>query len=326
MEPSTTTAPDPLALAIRNDLAREATNRQEWIAIQLDLCRDLHAARGRFGSHQDFGRWFDQYVGDAIGSNERAAYIGMGAHLGVAKEVLTMSGSSSIQTIYRKDFLPRFTSSSKTVRPRKPQVTDEYEAAMGVIERRAINGESLAYQDIQQEAGISSTAVRRALAVWDAKQEHASDFGKFLSSSATEKLEAAIRQHKKKLDQEFEARIHVEVNRIINEEVLPRYGDKLAKADAIIAADNRRHTSLLFPLSPAQYKAILAALHPDNSTSPERRAELFQLFKSKEDRLKSPVDTDARLAAAGLPRNLDELMARRNQVQAERRAKRKPKS
>jgi hypothetical protein len=326
MEPSTTTAPDPLALAIRNDLAREAANRQEWIAIKVSLCRRHGEAKRKYGDLISFGRWFDENVGDLISKDERAAYVAMGEHIEIAKQVLTATTRNSVQHIYRQEFLPRFRHVTKTPKPRKPQVTNEYEAAMGVIERRAQTGESLAYNDIQREAGISSTAVRRALAVWDAKQEHASDFGKFLSSSATEKLEAAIRQHKKKLDQEFEARIHVEVNRIINEEVLPRYGDKLAKADAIIAADNRKHTSLLFPLSPAQYKAILAALHPDNSTSPERRAELFQLFKSKEDRLKSPVDTDARLAAAGLPRNLDELMARRNQVQAERRAKRKPKS
>jgi hypothetical protein len=39
MNPNITTIQDPLALAIRNDLAREATNRQEWIAIKVSLCR-----------------------------------------------------------------------------------------------------------------------------------------------------------------------------------------------------------------------------------------------------------------------------------------------
>ena len=80
----TTTTPDPLAVKIRNDLAREATNRTDWINIQVDLCRDIYAAR-QGKSDQEFGRWFAEHVGDVMNPNERAAYAGMGEQLDNAK-------------------------------------------------------------------------------------------------------------------------------------------------------------------------------------------------------------------------------------------------
>lgn len=322
-ESNTTAPPDPLALKIRNDLSREATNRTDWVAIQVDLCHDLYAARDRFKDDIGFGQWFDRNVGDLMNKDERAAYVAMGGQLDNAKQVLVATRRSSIKQIYLQEFRPRFLHMEKPVKSRKPQKSDEYEAAMGIIERRAAAGESLGYQDIQREAGISSTAVRRALAVWDAKQEQASDFGKFLSSSAREKLDASIRQYKKQLDLEVQGRIQAEVRRLLDEHILPSYADKLAKADAIIAADAASRNSRLFPFSPKQYRSILAALHPDDSSSPEKKSELFQLFKAKEDRLKNPIDRDEILAKAGMPKTYAEMMARRDEVRAANSARSK---
>jgi hypothetical protein len=290
MNPNIATIQDPLALAIRNDLAREATNRQEWIAIKVSLCRRHDEAKRKYGDLVSFGRWFDENVGDLISKDERAAYVAMGAQLETAKQILTATTRNSIEMIYRKEFLPRFRSAPKTAKPRRPQVTDEYEAAMGIIERRAAAGESLSYTEIEQEAGISSTAVRRALAAFDAKQEHATDFGKFLASSAKEKLDRAIAQYKKKLDQEYSLRLNAEVKKYIAEKILPGYGEKLS------------------------------ALHPDDSSSPERKAELFRLFKSKEDKLKMPVADAERL---GRMPTYDELMARAEETRAENRRRAK---
>jgi hypothetical protein len=319
MNPNIATIQDPLALAIRNDLAREATNRQEWIAIKVSLCRRHDEAKRKYGDLVSFGRWFDENVGDLISKDERAAYVAMGAQLETAKQILTATTRNSIEMIYRKEFLPRFRSAPKTAKPRRPQVTDEYEAAMGIIERRAAAGESLSYTEIEQEAGISSTAVRRALAAFDAKQEHATDFGKFLASSAKEKLDRAIAQYKKKLDQEYSLRLNAEVKKYIAEKILPGYGEKLAKADKLLAAQDRGHYRVL-PFTPQEYRAILSALHPDDSSSPERKAELFRLFKSKEDKLKMPVADAERL---GRMPTYDELMARAEETRAENRRRAK---
>jgi hypothetical protein len=314
----TITETDPLALKIRQDLSREATNREEWFAIKIDLCEHHYTARQRYSSDVEFGRWFDQHIGDLISHQERAAYIAMGEHLEVARQVLRATTRSSIRMIYEKEFRPRFTSVGKPTKPRKPQSTDEYDAAMAVIERRFTAGESLAYGEIEHEAGISSTAVRRALAAWDAKQAAATDFGKFLSSSATEKLEAAIRQHKKQLDLEFQGRVQAEVRRVLNEVVIPQYGEKLDKADTILKAQDRYYNKW-FAFSAGEYRQLLGALHPDANLSADKKSELFQLFKSKETVLVNP---NAELLGRIL-RTVEEMMARRDQVRAEnsRRAK-----
>ena len=129
----------------------------------------------------------------------------------------------------------------------------------------------------------------------------------FLSKSAQQKLDAALRAHKKRLDDEFEQRVQVEASKRLDELILPHYNAKLDEAERVIKARKGA-------MSRAEYRQYLAALHPDNVDEGRkfRWGELFNGFKNLESLL---------VAEAELP--TPETERRRTWAETMKNAKRK---
>ena len=137
-----------------------------------------------------------------------------------------------------------------------------------------------------------------------------------LSLSAQEKLDAAIRQHKKKLDMEFELRVRGELKRHLDMVSLPSYLKEIASLERSIR--DRRGI-----MDRATYRKILACLHPDRQPDPmlkKRYEEAFRLFTELEKRVLNEKESPTQFR--DMPRTYDELMRMKEKVRQERAAKR----
>jgi hypothetical protein len=137
-----------------------------------------------------------------------------------------------------------------------------------------------------------------------------------LPTTARDKLEAALRQHKRKLNAEFELRVQQEVRKRLDDEILPRYSRRYAEYEKGINS----HRGYI---ARDEYITIWRCLHPDsrNSATDEMLARAFDIFS---DLKRVLVKQDERKPLQGrpLPRTFEELEAARRKVQEERRAKR----
>jgi hypothetical protein len=136
-----------------------------------------------------------------------------------------------------------------------------------------------------------------------------------LSPSAQEKLQAAIRQHKRKLDQEFETRVLAEIKTRIDAVVLPSYREQAAMHDMIIKS--RKGI-----MDKATYRLIWSCLHADSrkSVSGDRLNKAFHVWTDIEllllDEKQSPTP------AFDMPATYADLMERKRKVAESRKAKR----
>jgi hypothetical protein len=133
--------------------------------------------------------------------------------------------------------------------------------------------------------------------------------GQFAKQLAVER-DAMIRQN----DAEVQRRIDQHINGVL----LPRYRDRLEKADKIL-----HHKK---PFTAEQYRKLLGALHPDRFLTilPDDKLreqnELFILFKDAEVLLRQAKPMDS--LSAGFPRTREEMVAGRAVKAAKERAKR----
>ena len=120
-----------------------------------------------------------------------------------------------------------------------------------------------------------------------------------LSLSAQEKLDAAVRQHKRKLDIEFTQRVQDEVRRRIDDIVLPHWKDQIEEAKGLY---NRRRALM----TKETFNTIRRGLHPDSrgSISDQKLAEAFGAFMKLEKYLLD--ETDSPTEFGNLPSSLAE--------------------
>jgi hypothetical protein len=136
-----------------------------------------------------------------------------------------------------------------------------------------------------------------------------------LSVSAQQRLEAAIRQHKRKLDLEFEQRVRDECKKALEATILPSYNKTYAQYQDLIKA--RKGI-----MDKAAYRKILSCLHTDSrkSVTDEKLNDAFHLFSQLELRLvdekQNPTPT------MQMPRTYEEMMALKCKVSEARKAKR----
>jgi hypothetical protein len=103
-----------------------------------------------------------------------------------------------------------------------------------------------------------------------------------LSKTAKEKLDAAIRQHKRMLDAEFEARVQAEVRRRIGESTLAAY---MVEWDRLrVELDTRRGI-----MDKRTYRRILMRLHPDHGGEADLLDVWMKLEKRLVDEKESPT-------------------------------------
>jgi len=171
--------------------------------------------------------------------------------------------------------------------------------------------EGKTFRQAEAETGVSNIVARTAVAHEQGRRRAQEDPPidvSTLSLSAQEKLDAAIRQHKRKLDLDFSKTVTEEVRKRIDEIVLPSWKKQIAEAQAIF---NRRRGIM----SKSDFKLIWSALHPDSrkSISDKKLGEAFDTFSSLEKFLLDEKDSATSLA--GVPDSLaewDRMRARKS--------------
>jgi len=123
------------------------------------------------------------------------------------------------------------------------------------------------------QIGQSNIVVRRIVAWMSgyraAAQEKAAVDS--LSTSAKERLEAAMRREKRELDMSFDNAVQHRANLLLKDLLIPEYTERLQQADELVA----KRAGLM---TKAQHKLLKMALHPDSNLSAAKHNEAFDLF------------------------------------------------
>jgi len=166
---------------------------------------------------------------------------------------------------------------------------------------------------------VVRTATERELGRREAQAEPEIDRAA-LSMSAQQKLDAAIRQEKRKLAAEFEQLVQAKVTEIINEGVLPSWKRRLEEAETVLRRNRRRGAMTM-----AEFRNILSCLHTDRFSqlfpgmeidpSLRRRFDrAFQEFKRVKVFLVSEEESPTESLASTVPRTRAEWDAARERV------------
>jgi hypothetical protein len=231
----------------------------------------------------------------------------MGREINIARQVLQATELRSLQRIEAREF--RLVSSNKTTKkPKKSRPTPELEKALHAYDRRKLAGEELTYEAIQAEAGVSSTPVRRAFAMREAKQQIDQTDTIVLSMSAQEKFDAKVRALRKNLDFEVETKAREETRKRLDEWHIPNYLKLLHEVEKML--QYKRGI-----MSRAEYRKILRCVHPDTGghVSEANRNEAFRLFTQYEAKLVDDNEEARLKRVSTLPQTVEELLARKRQ-------------
>src|SRR4249920_1959543 len=156
---------DLLATRIKNDIDRIEQSRDAWVDNTLDLAEALAEARNHFKADRAFSQWLEenQFL---LSHQDRAALIAFGQDIERAKVILGQTESRSVQLIYRKEFRITSASKPKNTSARKGlTITPETQKALGVLEGLKAAGVVPTQAEVQERAGVSNTAVRRAFTI-----------------------------------------------------------------------------------------------------------------------------------------------------------------
>jgi hypothetical protein len=281
------------------DRDREAVAHAEH-----DLCGILVRARDKFTDNIGFGKWCET-SGIKLSHQDRAAAIAMGREPELALSVLLATKRSSLRLIHAKEF-KRLTTDGKTQKPKPTKPTPELEKALHAYDRRKLAGQELTYEAIMQEAGVSSTPVRRAIAMREAEEKVSKEAVAGLSMSAQQKLDAAIRSAVRRLELEAETRAINESKKRLDEWHLPNYMALLRKVEEMLKFKRGL-------MSRADYRKILRCVHPDTGAhvSDANRNEAFRLFTQLEARLVDDAEQADLKRVSTLPKTVEEMLARR---------------
>jgi hypothetical protein len=192
----------------------------------------------------------------------------------------TISGDLSGLSIVDKPPRP------KGGRPKKAKKTK----AVAERQQRIIDlaDDGIPSKDIAEAVGVGTRMVDRVLEVENARREGPAPSvdAATLSVSAREKLDAAMRAHKRKLDAEFETRVLEECRKRLDELSLPAHAKQLQDAQDVL---HGRHKGIM-PRN--VFRLILSCLHPDSraSVSDRKLNEAFHEFEKRERVLLSEQD------------------------------------
>jgi hypothetical protein len=181
----------------------------------------------------------------------------------------------------------------------------------------ALSDQGMTATEIAPEVGVGSRLVSQIIEHETIRREAAAEIDPAtLSMSAQEKLAAAVRQHKRQLDLEFEIRVLAECKRRLDAISLPHYAKELVELERSIR--NRKGV-----MDRITYRKILACLHPDRVHEPslkKRYEEAFRLFTELEKRVLDEKESPTEFRK--MPTTYEELMELKAKVAAERKAKR----
>lgn len=164
-------------------------------------------------------------------------------------------------------------------------------------------------------SGSMQMAVERERGVREAKADPEID-PKSLSITSREKLDAAMRQHKRKLELQFSDRVSDEVRKRLEDTILPHYSKTYADYKAVLKS--RKGC-----MDRATYKKILACLHPDrvqDAVLKKRYEEAFRLFTELEKVVLNEKESPT--SFIDIPSTYEDLTKAKAAATAARRTKR----
>jgi len=290
---------DLLAKRIRTDLDLRVASHADWVQATLDLSAALAEARDHFKADIAFGRWCDESQFD-LNKDDRAAYIAFGREAERARQILERTESRSVRLIFQKEF--RVRSAAKPQKPKTAKASPKTDAALAAYDALKAAGIEPTREQVAEKAGVSQMPAQIALNLRKAGAVAAQEGIDITSmpKTAQEKIEAAVRKIQKRMEQDYDQRLQQGIHKHVTELVLPMYRQKLELADRINSGKK--------PFSIEEYRKLLGALHPDSS-SVERRTEMFRLVKEREAMLRPPEKD--KLLSGDLPKTIEELLARR---------------
>jgi transposase len=165
------------------------------------------------------------------------------------------------------------------------------------------------YDEAKNAAGVSAQVVIKSVAREEGRREAQADpiiDPATLPKTAQQKLAAAERQQRKRLDLEFQDRVTERVQNAL-EDILAAL--KAREAQARLIMRSRKGI-----MQREIYRLILSCLHPDSraNVSDEKLAEAFQAFRRLE--LLLVAEKEMPTPDLGIPRSYDDLMAQRRRT------------
>jgi hypothetical protein len=322
------TSLDRLADQIRADLERRDQSWEGWIETTLDLCQHLAEARAAIRDNITFNQWCNRQ-GFRLNDDDRAAAVAIGKDIAKARAVLERTERRSLRYIHKLEYGPRYVAKNKAKltrpdppappppRPRSPprparrtKLTDDMREQ---VAGRLVAGEPQA--DIVRAVNtgradkdkISVTVVKTVKAELDAGLI-ADPNTSVLSATKQQQFDRALRAARIQLRAELLDEVREEVRKTWEEVFLPHHREQREFAERIIAG--RKGV-----MSRAEYRKLLACLHPDSITDDDRKpryVEAFQLVRRLEGVLVKPDPESVQGAhSRPLPATLAELMAAR---------------
>jgi hypothetical protein len=150
-----------------------------------------------------------------------------------------------------------------------------WDAGKSYKEIERLTGLGRSARDIIEREAARRNAVANAQPEIDAKS---------LSMTAQQRLDVAIRQRQRELEQEFDRRVLAEVEHRMDHIVLPAWRDTIEWAEAV----SRREKGVL---TVAEYKMLRACLHPDrvqDETLKRKFSDAFGIIERLEKFLCKP--------------------------------------
>ena len=174
---------------------------------------------------------------------------------------------------------PQRSGARQTVMPKSRQLDEFQERVATAAERQMIETRGTASRKkLMAEFGIGEHAAQNAITRAKGRFERITVDPAELPLTAQQKIDVAIRQRTDELERQHERDVRDEVQRRLEETILPHYKARLADADRVFKA--RRGV-----MDRATYRKIRACLHPDRVQEPQLKAryeEAFNLFNQLE--------------------------------------------
>lgn len=194
----------------------------------------------------------------------------------------------------------------------------QLDKARALVRDNVVADKPINARKMEAEHGISHVTIETAVAAERARKEAIEDKTALdlshLNKTSQQKVDAAIRAHKAKLNEENQLHLRERDKKFFADVWLPEHQKLIDDARAVTAS-----TKGVWPR--ALYKQILSCLHVDSrkSTSDRKLDEMFNEFKKKEAVLVKPDDLTPKAPPLA---TYEELMARRWNVSQAKKAKR----
>lgn len=326
-----------LADKIKDVLIRNSNNREEWINIQLDLCRYMAEAQAKFSTNDEFNKWCEEHQFN-LNRFDCSAAVKMGQHIDVAQKVFAATERKSLQHIEREEFrsyleqmfrvkhpseygtksnenvsdfkgleeeapMPNEESKPKTESKPAPNPLDSNDkvrrASIAYDELEA-TGKPFTHKDLTNRAQVSSTVARK---VFTAKATEKAVKETVIKESLTDRWANELTPSQKQKIDNILARERKNLHSHFDDEVSKGI-EKWARETGIYLYMKEIENVKMMLKSPsyavmykAEYNKILFCLHPDRANS-HSTEELAEAFRIfTHYKLKMINDTEERAEA-----------------------------